>query len=66
MTTYDFEVTGQGTVYLLQPKTVAAYEWIDEHIPIDAQRLGDAVAVEHRYLGEVVSGICEDGLEVWI
>ncbi len=60
----DFEVTGQGTIYLLHPKTAAAYEWIDEHIPADAQRLGNAVGVEHRYIGGVVDGIRNDGLEV--
>ena len=60
----DFEVSGGGTVYLLRPLTDAAREWVAEHIPEDAQYLGDAVAVEHRYIADIVSGIRNDGLTV--
>ena len=60
----DFTVTGGGTIYLLQPHTAAATEWIAEHISDDAQFMGDAVAVEHRYIGNIVQGIQRDGLTV--
>jgi hypothetical protein len=42
----DFEISGGGTVYLLHPLTRAARTWVAEHLPTDAMRLGDAVAVE--------------------
>jgi hypothetical protein len=63
----DFSVEGEGrfcTVYLLRPLTPAAFDWIEEHIPEDAQRLGNAVAVERRFLADIVAGIQSDGLAV--
>jgi len=64
-TTPDFSIEGEGrfcTVYLLRPLTPAAFDWIEEHIPEDAQRLGTAIAVEHRYIGPIAEGILADGL----
>jgi hypothetical protein len=63
----DFSIEGDGrfcTVYLLRPLTPAAFDWVEEHIPKDAQRLGTAVAVEHRYIGSIAEGIISDGLVV--
>jgi predicted thioesterase len=63
----DFLVTGEGpftTVYLLHPLTDAAREWVAEHLPEDAMRLGNAIAVEHRYIGDIVDGARNDGLSV--
>jgi len=60
----DFEVSGGGTIYLLHPLTEAAAHWIATHIPEDAPMLGDAVAVEHRFIGTIVEGITNDGLTV--
>jgi len=63
----DLLVTGEGpftTVYLLHPLTNAAYEWVAEHLPEDAQRLGDAIAVEHCYIGDIVDGARNDGLAI--
>ena len=65
--TPDFSIEGEGhfcTVYLLVPLTPAAFDWIEEHIPGDAQRLGTAVAVEHRYIGPIAEGILADGLVI--
>jgi len=64
-TTPDFSIEGEGrfcTVYLLRPLTPAAFDWIEEHIPEDAQRLGAAIAVEHSYIGAIAEGIVADGL----
>jgi len=66
-TTPDFSIEGEGrfcSVYLLRPLTPAAFDWIEGHIPEDAQRLGNAIAVEHRYIGAIAEGIVADGLEV--
>ncbi len=60
----DFILTGGGTVYLLQPVSDSATAWLDEHIGDDAQWLGRALAIEHRYVGNVLAGITEDGLTV--
>jgi hypothetical protein len=34
--------------------------WIDDFIPEDAQYLGSAVSVEHRYIVDIVDGIKEE------
>ena len=60
----DFILSGGGSVYILTPQTDAARDWIEEHIPDDAQWFGHGVAVEHRYVDAIVTGIIADGLEV--
>lgn len=50
--------------FLLHPFTEAARNWVAEHIPDDAQLFGEAVVIEHRYIGDIVRGIVADGLEV--
>jgi hypothetical protein len=39
-------------------------EWLDEHIEPDALRWCNGVAVEHRYLDDIVHGMINGGLEV--
>ena len=60
----DFSIEGGGTIYLLRPLTPAGFAWIEEHIPEDAQRLGNAIAVEHRFIGAIAEGIMADGLVI--
>lgn len=63
----DFSIEGSGrfcTVYLLRPLTPRAFEWIDEHISEDHQTLGNAIAVQTRYIGPIAEGIVADGLIV--
>jgi len=63
----DFSIEGSGrfcTVYLLRPLSPMALDWIEVHIPEDAQYLGNAVAVEHRYISDIVAGIQGDGLVI--
>lgn len=60
----DFVLEDHGSVFLLRPISPASFIWIGEHIPEDAQWFGNAVAVEHRYIGDIVDGIASDGLEV--
>jgi len=62
MARVNFEISGGGTVYLLHPLTHAAHAWIPEHLPADALHLGDAVAIERRYIGEIASGAIDGGL----
>lgn len=60
----DFRVENHGSIFLLQPMTPEADAWVGEHIPEDAQYLGTAVAVEHRFIADIVAGIQRDGLTV--
>jgi hypothetical protein len=60
----DFQVQNHGTVYMLVPVSLAALEWVEEHTPADAMRLGRSVAVEHRFIEDIVDGIEGDGLAV--
>ena len=60
----DFRVESYGSIFLLQPLTPAANEWVAQHIPDDAQRWGGAIVVEHRFIMDIVVGIRGDGLSV--
>jgi len=50
------------SIYLLTPITPEAKEWIEENVSEDSQWLGNGLAVEARYLSDLVSGMSEDGL----
>lgn len=60
----DFTVQNEGTIFLLQPLTVAAREWVNDNLPEQRLVYGTAVVVEHRYIFDIVVGIKRDGLEV--
>lgn len=60
----DIEVENHGTIFLLRPLTTAGQEWLNEHIPEDAQTMGNAVACEPRYAIDIVVGMQRDGLFV--
>jgi hypothetical protein len=60
----DLTVEGGASVYLLRPVSAAGSVWIAMYIPFDAQWLGGAVVVEHRYIGDIVAGAINDGLRV--
>jgi hypothetical protein len=61
----DFTVENHGSIYLLRPRTDEGQAWIDDNLVVeDYQRLGNSVAVEHRYIGNIVTGIVADGLSV--
>jgi hypothetical protein len=66
LTTVKIDVTiqNEGNIFLVHPHTPAAQEWIDEHIPDDAQMFGNAIVVEHRYIEAIVSGMLDDGLKL--
>lgn len=60
----DFVVQNEGTIYILHPHSQAAYEWIFQNLPADAQRWAGGVVIEHRYIGDILFGIENDGLVV--
>lgn len=65
MTTCDFSVSNEGTIYLLTAHTPEAQEWVEEHLPSDRQTWGaHGTAIEPRYLYPIVEGIQNDGLSI--
>ena len=60
----DFTVQNEGSIVILHPHGHAAQEWIEEHIPEDAQRWGTGVVIEPRYFADIAAGIQADGLEI--
>ncbi len=60
----DFTVENHGSIFLLEPHTREAHEWADKHLPPDALTLGNAIAVEHGYIIDILRAIVADGLEV--
>ena len=55
--TADFSLTGGGTVYLFYPLTEKARTWLVLHCAPSGehQYLGDALAVEHRFVSGIVA-----------
>jgi hypothetical protein len=60
----DVVITGGGTVYLFHLLSAVAREWVEEHVSGERQHLGNALAVEHRYAGDLAAGMADDGLRV--
>ena len=60
----DVEISGSGTVYLVKPVTERAEQWIQDNVAGETTYLGDALAVEHRYIFDLAEGMAEDGLIV--
>jgi hypothetical protein len=61
----DFSMTGGGTVYLFNPLTIKAKAWLAEHCPPDGehQYFGNSLAVEHRFVADIVAQAELDGLK---
>ena len=60
----DLLVRGEGTVYLLFATSPVGEAWIDEHLPEDALQFVGGIAVEHRFIADIVAGAVHDGLVV--
>jgi hypothetical protein len=60
----DVQFTDHGSIWLAQPLTPAAQDWIAEHIPDDALWHGHALVIEARYLGHIVQGMAAAGLRI--
>ena len=52
----DFTLTAIGTVFLFHPLTTTARNWLQRHCAAGGDHTyhGDALAVEHRYVGTIV------------
>jgi hypothetical protein len=58
----DVIVENHGTIFLFDPKSQAAQDWIAENVPEDAQYFAGKLAVEHRYAANIADGMRRDGL----
>ena len=63
---HDFIAHNHGSFWLLLAVTPAARQWEDEHLPEERQVFGNATAVEHRYIADILDGIENDGLDVGV
>ena len=60
----DISVEEHGSIFLLRPLNDDASDWLHEHVAEDAQWFMGALAVEHRYIVDIVRGANADGLRV--
>ena len=49
------------SVYLITPLTQDCRDWLKENVSEDAIYLGHSLAVEHRYVGDLVGGLEQQG-----
>jgi hypothetical protein len=60
--TPDVLVHNEGTVFLFNPLTLRAKEWIDENCEPKAQWFGSTLVVEHRFSWALAQGMKDEGL----
>lgn len=61
----DVRLSDHGSIIVLTPDSDEARAWCEEHLPNDAPRWGaHGYAVEPRYVGDIVAGMEDAGLEV--
>lgn len=60
----DLWVQGEGTIFLVWPRSAAGEAWLEDHVEPNAMHWGSATVVEHRFVSELVNGALDDGLKV--
>lgn len=60
----DALLENHGTTWLVRPLTQVASDWIEGNVQEDAQFFGNALVVEHRFVGDLAEGMRADGLGV--
>ncbi len=59
----DVLVHNEGTVFLFNPLTARAKEWIDENVQSESyQWFGTTLVVEHRFAWGLAQGLKDAGL----
>lgn len=51
------------SVYLITPLTSEWADWLKENVSEDATYLGLSLAVEHRYVENLIGGLLEHGFK---
>jgi len=54
---HQFNIINDGSIILFYPLTKAAKAWWVDNVDSNAQTMGDAYIVEHRYAGDIIEGI---------
>jgi len=52
-----------ATVYLITPLSPECGDWLKENVSDDAMYLGTSLAVEHRYVENLVLGLQDQGFK---
>ncbi len=55
----SIRVLWNGSLYLAHPEDRAAYQWLRETAPADAQWWGDALVIEYRYIVPFLDAVVE-------
>lgn len=64
MASFDFIVSNHGTIFTLTPCTDAARDWLNDNVDTEnAQWMGKALVVEHRFIDDILWGINQAELE---
>lgn len=58
----DAFVENHGSIFLVRPVSSFAAEWLRENVSEESTRFGNALVVEHRYVGDLAEGMKSDGL----
>lgn len=58
----DVVVENHGTLFLFRPVSDQGKQWIEANVQDDAQYMGDALVVEHRYARDLAAGMQAEGL----
>jgi hypothetical protein len=62
--THDVEFINHGSLWTAAPLTEQGRDWVETHIPDDAQYWGGSLVIESRYVTDIVQGMIADGLVV--
>jgi len=60
--TPDVLIRNEGTVFLFNPLTSKAKQWMEQNVHPDAQWFGTTLVVEHRFAWALAQGMKDDGL----
>lgn len=60
----DFVCEFHISLFLLRPCTPAAFDWIEENLPLNRLTWGNATVIEPRYVWPIILGIQDGGLSV--
>ena len=60
----DFTLYDGGSVFLLTPRSDEAKDWVKENLPDDVLILGQGIAVENRYIRDIMDGLTSEGLTI--
>ena len=64
VTLADVAVANEGSVFLFEPLTGAAKQWIEDNVGGETQWFAGSLCLEHRYALDLAVGMAGDGLRL--